>query len=212
LPTPTAHLRPLQSLPGLNLAKCEPTQTESRVKTSHVEVEVGRGGVTIPCTAEDLRATFSWLLMEMRSVAKVLRPDERDALRKIMSHAGETLTVRDLFPTFERGGEAHKTLRRLRATQFVYPRETGRWGPDEPIAVTPFARVVWDHLGEARIFAPPLSESGLTPDDPRTPPAKPAVVTWDNLLECVRERQKSLASAHGMTTTLDEPENPIVKK
>jgi hypothetical protein len=147
--------------------------------------------VTIPCTAQDIQATFGWLLMEMRSVARVLRPDERDLLRAIMSGAGEPPTVRDLFPDFAREGEAHKTLRRLRATQFIYPARTGRWGSGEPVAVTPFARLMWDRLGEDRLFP-----ARPAPADPRTPgPNEQRVVTWDNLLECLRERQKAAAAA-----------------
>jgi hypothetical protein len=155
--------------------------------------------VKVPCTTEDLKATFGWLLLEMRSVAKVLRPDERDVLRKIMTHKGPTLTVRGLFPEFKREDESHKTLRRLRATQFVYPKRTGRWEPDEPVAVTPFARMMWDHLGEERLFSPPPIPP-IPPNPPkrvtvdaRTPAPTQAVVTWDNLVERIRERQKSLA-------------------
>ncbi|MBN9118193.1 MAG: hypothetical protein J0I06_03360 [Planctomycetes bacterium] len=161
----------------------------------HVDFEFDT--LTVPCTAKDLRATFGWLLLEMRAVAKVLRPDERDLLRKIMSHAGATLTVRGLFPEFRREGEAHKTLRRLRAAQFVYPKKTGRWEPDEPVAVTPFARKIWDQVGEERIFSPPPVPPKGTAIDMPTPPPKQPVVTWDNLLERIRERQKSLAVGPG---------------
>ena len=164
------------------------------MKTSQVDVEFE--AVSVPCTAKDLRATFGWLLKEMRSVGKILRPDERDILRKIMEHQGGPLTVSALFLTFEREGEAHKTLRRLRATQFIYPASTGRWEPDEPIEVTPFARLVWNHIGEERIFSPPPLDKVKHPVDVRTPmPAEQRVVTWDNLLECVRERQKAQAAA-----------------
>ena len=146
-------------------------------------------------TAKDLKATFGWLLMEMRTAAKVLRPDERDALRKLMSHVGGALAVRDLFPAFRRKGAEHKTLRRFRASQFAYPENTGRWELDEPIAVTPFARMVWDHLGEAKIFRDAPTEPIRETVTAHTPPPKQTPVTWDNLLECVRERQKSRAAA-----------------
>jgi hypothetical protein len=167
--------------------------------------------VTVPCTPEDLRATFSWLLMEMRSAASYLRADERDVLRKIMAHTGTGLRVRDVFPHFEREGEAHKTLRRLRATQFIYPKKTGRWEADEPIAVTPFARKVWDHLGEKRLFAPPPALvrskeqpapviSKEPPADTRTPPPRPQTpLSWDNLLTCIQERQKAGPPATGQS-------------
>jgi hypothetical protein len=166
------------------------------MKTSQVDVEFET--VTVPCTAKNLRATFGWLLKEMRSVGKILRPDERDILRRIMNHKGEMLTVSALFLTFEREGEAHKTLRRLRATQFIYPANTGRWEADEPIEVTPFARLMWDHIGEERIFAPPAVFKPKEAVDVRTPlPSAQRAVTWDNLLECVRERQKANAAAEG---------------
>lgn len=166
--------------------------------TSQVGFEIET--VTVPCTPENIRATFGWLLLEMRSVTKVLRPDERDVLRKIMTHTGKPLTVRALFPDFERECEGHRTLRRLRATQFVYPKKSGRWEADEPVVVTPFARLVWDHLGEERIFTPPpvVAPKGAGIDMP-TPPPKQQVVTWDNLLEHIRHRQKSLGSGSDST-------------
>ena len=102
-----------------------------------------------------------------------------------MSHTGKRLTVGDLFPNFQREGEPHKTLRRLRAAQFIYPKKTGRWEPDEPIAVTPFGRMMWDQIGELRIFEPPPppppKPKETTSVDAHTPPPKHAVVTWDNL-------------------------------
>ena len=157
--------------------------------TPRIAITIDLGTAPVSCTAADLEATFAWLLAEMRSVAKVLRPDERELLRAIMSHTGPPLTVRALLPGVAREGEAHKTLRRLRATQFVYPERTGRWEPAEPVAVTPFARVVWEQLGEAGIF-PPGHPVALA----RTPPPRPAPVTWDNLLECIRDRQQGSAS------------------
>lgn len=153
--------------------------------------------LTVPCTAKDLKATFGWLLLEMRAVAQVLRPDERTLVRQLLSHTGKPLTVLDVFPDFQRECEGHKTLRRLRAAQFVYPKRTGRWEPDEPITVTPFARMMWDQLGEQRIFEPPPPpppQPKGTSIDSHTPPPKHAVVTWDNLLDHIRERQRVLAT------------------
>lgn len=161
--------------------------------TSQLAATINLGAASVSCTAADLELTFAWLLKEMRSVARVLRPDERELLRKLMSHSGPPLTVGALFSEFTREGEPHKTLRRLRATQFVYPERTGRWGPAEPIAVTPFARIVWDQLGEAGIFASPVAPAPapVPPAPPaQTPPPRPAPVTWDNLLECIRTRQQ----------------------
>jgi len=182
---------------------CLPAQAngEFGMTASRIAVTINLGATSISCTAGDLEATFAWLLAEMRSVAKVLRPDERELVRTIMAHAGPPLTVKALFPAFAREGEAHKTLRRLRATQFIYPQRTGRWQPAEPIAVTPFARVVWDQLGETGLFPPPTTQTPQPPQQvghhqegghfppPTTQTPQPRPVTWDNLLECVLERQ-----------------------
>ena len=161
------------------------------MKPTEVDVEVET--ITVPCSARDLKATFGWLLVEMRAVAQVFRPDERELLRTIMSHPGPLL-VSDLFPNFTRESEEHRTLRRLRAAHFIRPINTGRWEPDEPIEATPFGRIMWDRIGEQRIFAPPPVKPKGNPIDHPTPIPKPTPVTWDNLLECVRERQKRLAA------------------
>ena len=156
------------------------------MKASQVDIDVD--SVMIRCTARDLKANFGWLLSEMRALAKQLRAEERDVLRVIMNHTGVALTVRAVFPQFTREGEAHRTLRRLRAGKFIRPTKTGRWEPDEPIEPTPFARMMWDRMGEDRIFTPhakPKSPSTST----RTPAPKSAV-TWDNLLERIHERKK----------------------
>jgi hypothetical protein len=89
----------------------------------------------------------------MRSVIPFLRSDERETLRWIMSQESGSLTVRDVFPVFTRESESHKSLRRLRAAQFIRPAESGRWNPDERIEVKPFARLMWDRVGEDVIFA-----------------------------------------------------------
>jgi hypothetical protein len=161
--------------------------------------DVALDTVAIPCTIKDLQATFEWLLVEMRSGGKGLHSDERDVLRKIMSHTGATQTVSDLFPDFQRESAAHHMLRRLRATQFIYPAKSGRWEPDEPIQVTPFARLMWDHLGERRIFASPPNKPKKAPANTRTPSPKQKLVTWDNVLECIHERQKALAASPAAT-------------
>ena len=128
------------------------------------ELELDLGTVTMHCTTEEVAATLAALLREMRAVIPLLRPDEREVLRKIMSHE-DALTVGEAFPGFVRSSEAHRTLRRLRAAQFVRPAKTGRWDPDERIEVKPFARLVWDRVGENVIFA------GL-PASPATAPAE----------------------------------------
>ena len=116
-------------------------------------VQLDLGSATMNCTAEEIAATLASLLNEMRLVIPRLREDERDLLRQIMSRDSGTLRVADVFPDFARESEGHKTLRRLRAAQFVRPERTGRWDPDEPIEIKPFARLMWDHIGEDAIFA-----------------------------------------------------------
>lgn len=113
---------------------------------------INLGPVPMSCTADEIGATLAALLDEMRAVIPMLRHDEREVLRRIMSHDGDALAVGEVFPDFSRESEAHKTLRRLRAAQFVRPAVHGRWDPEEPILVKPFARLMWDHLGEAEIF------------------------------------------------------------
>jgi hypothetical protein len=117
------------------------------------ELELDLGTVTMNCTTDEVAATLAALLREMRSVIPRLRQDERETLRRIMSHESNTLTVADAFPGFARESEGHKTLRRLRAAQFVRPARTGRWDPGERIEVKPFARLMWDRVGEDVIFA-----------------------------------------------------------
>jgi hypothetical protein len=120
------------------------------MKPSSIDIDLG--SVSMSCTAEEIAGTLAALLGEMRAVLPKLREDERDVLRQIMSQDSGTLTVVDVFPDFSRESEGHKTLRRLRAAQFIRPARTGRWDPDEPIEIKPFARLMWDHIGEDAIF------------------------------------------------------------
>jgi hypothetical protein len=158
-------------------------------------VDVALDTVTVPCTSKDLRATFGWLLIEMRSFGAVLTSQERELLRKIMAHAGPSLLVSDLFPDFGRGGAGHAMLRHLRAALFIRPENSGRWEADEPIGVTPFARMLWERIGEERIFSPPpLGPNGASLDS-QTPAPKQSPVTWDNFLEHLYARQKAQKSS-----------------
>jgi hypothetical protein len=150
-------------------------------------IEIDLGAIAMSCTADEIAATLAALLGEMRAVIPKLRQDERDVLRQIMSQDSATLTVADVFPDFARESEGHKTLRRLRAAQFVRPARTGRWDPDGLIEIKPFARLMWDHIGEDAIFdgihpvptAAPVEEVvdlGIAETEPpaETPAATPA--------------------------------------
>jgi hypothetical protein len=117
------------------------------------ELDIDLGITTMNCTTDEVAEMLISLLNEMRLVALKLRADERVALRRIMSQESGTLAVGDVFRGFTRESEAHKTLRRLRAAQFVRPAITGRWDPDERIEVKAFARLMWDRVGEAGIFS-----------------------------------------------------------
>ena len=119
---------------------------------SSSEVHLDLGSIAINCTTEDIGATFSWLLEEMKAAIPRLRPDERAVLRRILAHKSKSLTVSDLFPEFTRESEGHKTLRRLRAAQFIRPAKTGRWEANERIEVKPFGGLVWAQCGEACLF------------------------------------------------------------
>lgn len=133
------------------------------MKSSELELDLGT--VAMRCTADEVAATLAALLEEMRGVIPKLRPDEREVLRHIMGRESGTLTVGDVFPHFIREGEGHKTLRRFRAAQFVRPAVTGRWDPDERIEVKPFARLMWDRVGEAEIFGEQPTVAENAPDD-----------------------------------------------
>src|SRR5262245_14590695 len=122
------------------------------------ELEISLGKAAMHCTTAEVETTFAWLLAEMKVVARLLRPDEREVLRTIMSQESRALRVSDVFSDFSRESEGHKTLRRLRAAQFIRPAKTGRWDPHEEIEIKPFARLVWDRVGESAIF-PPLAPS-----------------------------------------------------
>ena len=137
------------------------------MKPSSIEIDLG--SATMSCTADEIARTLAALLGEMRSVLPRLRDDEREVLRRIMASESGTLTVADAFPDFARESESHKTLRRFRAAQFVRPARTGRWDPDEPIEVKPFARLMWDHIGEEAIF------DGVHPAVPMATPAEEVV-------------------------------------
>lgn len=115
-------------------------------------VQVPLGTITLNLTIDQLASTYSWLLAEMLAATPRLRPDERTVLRRIMGRASGSLTVGELFPHFTRESEEHKTLRRLRAAQFIRPANTGRWELDEPIEVKPFGELMWRQFGEESLF------------------------------------------------------------
>jgi hypothetical protein len=137
------------------------------------ELEIDLGTVRMHCTPDEIAATLQWLLLEMRTVTPRLRADERDVLRRIMSHENGTLTVGELFPDFARESEGHKTLRRLRAAQFVRPAKTGHWVSEERIEVKPFGRLMWDRVGEARLFFDSAEVPLIAPDEEAVPQAEP---------------------------------------
>jgi len=118
------------------------------------DIEFDLGTATLSCTAEDVAATFAGMLDEMRAAAVFVPADERSVLRRIMARASGTYTVEDVFPEFARDSGALTTLRRLRTAQFIRPAGRDMWERGERIAIKPFARLVWDRLGEDAIFAP----------------------------------------------------------
>lgn len=142
------------------------------------DIELDLGSATMSCTAEEVAAALAGLLREMRAAVPFIRPEERDALRQIMAHAGGAPTVADVFPDFARDSEAHITLRKLRTAQFIRPADRDRWDLDERIEIKPFARLLWDRVGEAQIFgdlSEPVEEIDLAlpgMDDPEGAPTE----------------------------------------
>lgn len=173
------------------------------------ELELDLGTVTMSCTTDEVATTLAALLREMRSVIPRLRDDERNDLREIMSRESGSLTVGELFPDFARESEGHKTLRRLRAAQFVRPAQTGRWDPNERIEVKPFARLMWDRVGEDVIFA------GVRPSLAKAPAPAEDVVDLGLVEEDARVEER--ANADEVVDLQDveeskEPEEPVVTK
>jgi hypothetical protein len=121
------------------------------------EIELDLGGEALACTPEEIAAAFAGLLHEIRAAVPFILPAERTALRRIMAHPSGTLTVAEVFPEFARESAAHVALRRLRTAQFILPAGRDMWERNQHIAIKPFARLVWDRLGEAALFgeAPP---------------------------------------------------------
>lgn len=123
---------------------------QSQKQKSQIQIDLG--SLTINCTIKEIAATFAWLFAEMHAAMPRLRPDEREVLRRIMTAKSGSLTVSDVFPDFTRESEGHKTLRRLRAGQFIRPARTGRWELNEPIELKPFGWLIWNRCGEANLF------------------------------------------------------------
>jgi hypothetical protein len=160
------------------------------------ELTLDLGTVTMTCTTEEVAATFAWLLTEMQAAVPRLRPDERIRLRIIMSQESGTLTVGDVFPDFQRDSEEHKTLRRLRAGQFIRPAVSGRWELDELIEVKPFGRLMWERVGEEGIFPTPA----------RLQPAVPASVSFE---EPVEELDLAAPEVNDPATDEDRERQPV---
>jgi hypothetical protein len=152
------------------------------------EIELDLGEETLTCTAAEVATAFSALLREMRAAIPFIQPDERAALRRIMSYDSGTLTVAEVFPDFTRESAAHVALRRLRTAQFILPAGRDMWDRDQRIAIKPFARLVWDRLGEAAIFG----EGPATVDEDDIDLALPTVDAPDEA-ETVRVKSKAAA-------------------
>jgi len=141
---------------------------------SETELTLDLGAETIHCHAEELAHAVAGSLREMRTAAPFVTADDRATLRFIMAHDSGSLTVGDVFPDFDRDSHVLKGLRRLRTAQFIRPLERDRWEADEHIEIKPFARLIWDRLGEAAIFGdapePDVSEDiDLSPPEVNEP-------------------------------------------
>ena len=109
-----------------------------------------------------------------------------------MSYESGALTVADVFPDFQRESAAHVALRRLRTAQFILPAGRDMWDRTQHIAIKPFARLVWDRLGEVAIFGDEPEEllEPAEPDPEEIDLALPSVNAPDNA-ETVRAKGKT---------------------
>jgi hypothetical protein len=158
------------------------------------EIELDLGGEALTCTAAEIATAFTALLREIRTAVPFITPDERAALRRIMSYESGALTVADVFPDFARESAAHVALRRLRTAQFILPAGRDMWDRDQHIAIKPFARLVWDRLGEAALFGdePPKAKNGDEVDEDDIELALPEVDVPDEA-ETVQMKKRSAA-------------------
>ncbi len=116
------------------------------------QVHVPLDTLTVACSIDEIASVFDGVLREMRAAVPFLTAEDRATLRHVMAHQSGELTVADVFPDFTRDSESHVALRRLRTAQFIRPGGRDMWEPASPIDIKPFARLVWDKLGEAEIF------------------------------------------------------------
>lgn len=130
------------------------------------KVHISLDSQIIACSVGEIASTFAGLLHEMKVAVPFLHANDREVLRKIMACEPATLTVAELFPDFERGSEAHDTLRRLRTAQFIRPAGRDMWDRGSQIDIKPFARLAWNRIGEAGIFGDePERELDIVEDD-----------------------------------------------
>ena len=78
------------------------------------------------------------------------------------------------------------------------PRETGRWDPQEPIEVKPFARLMWDRIGEDAIFDGVAS----------LPAAVPVAMPTDDVVELAINPESNGAVEPNVPA--DEPAEDVV--
>jgi hypothetical protein len=112
------------------------------------------GFVTVTFEPEELDETLTSLITEMRAITSGLRDGERATLKKIMASESKTLTVQDLFDPvgFKRDSDDHATLRKLRDAQFIRPAGGGSWAAHKHVEIKRFGRLMWDKIGERKLF------------------------------------------------------------
>lgn len=130
---------------------------------SQAAVELDLGPVLLDCTPAEIATVFAGLLREIRIAVPRLSGADRHALRLIMARPNRALTVAELFPGFERDSDAHATLRRLRTAQFLRPFGPDKWHRDARIETKPFARLLWERLGEHALFGDATPDAGPRP-------------------------------------------------
>jgi hypothetical protein len=116
------------------------------------EIEVSLlGFVKLKFTRNEIELTLTSVLQEMQAITRQLDERDRYILREIMRSPDGTC-VSDVLPGFQRESSEHMTLRKLRDAQFVRPSASGPWDANTMIQVKPFDRLMWEKVGEQRLF------------------------------------------------------------
>ena len=116
------------------------------------EIELNFGVVRFKLGPDDVRPVLDEILKEMRRILQHLTPAEQKILHKIMASPSGSIAVVELFPGFQKESKEHQTLRALRSAQFIRPVRGGSWSSGKKIEIKTFGKLMWDKVGEKRLF------------------------------------------------------------